>query len=132
MTDVRCVWCGRTLAQHDDATGVVRARVPCLGLRSHFMPRGAITDGRRLPQVHVLKCWPDAYEAIADGRKRFEFRYNDRDYRVGDVLSLREFAPSTGEYTGRELAQRVTYVLAREYGMPHGYVVMSLEPVATP
>ncbi|ANL35319.1 DUF3850 domain-containing protein [Rhizobium phaseoli] len=49
---------------------------------------------------HILKCWPDEFQAIRAGRKPFEYRKNDRDYKVGDTLLLREFDPAGGFYTG--------------------------------
>lgn len=130
--DLPCLWCGKTLAEHLDKLGKVVPRMPCLGQKSHFTSRRVLADGGRLQQCHALKCWPEPYQAMVDGRKRFEFRYNDRDYRVGDVLSLREYKPSTDEYTGREISMQVSYVLTKDYGIPSGYVVMSLEPVPLP
>lgn len=73
---------------------------------------------------HVLKIWPDSFEAAIDGRKNFEVRVNDRDYRLGDVLVLREYIPKGPEgnrflasqatergYTGRVTIQRVVHVV---------------------
>ncbi len=31
---------------------------------------------------HDLKCHPDYFEALRDGTKTFECRYNDRDFKV--------------------------------------------------
>jgi Domain of unknown function (DUF3850) len=84
---------------------------------------------RELPTPHELRCWPEPFAAIVAGRKRFEWRYNDRDYRVGDLLLLREFSPDTDSYTGRQSLQLVTYVLYKDFGMPAGYVCMSIDPV---
>ncbi|VEF93151.1 Domain of Uncharacterised Function with PDB structure [Streptococcus pseudoporcinus] len=42
---------------------------------------------------HMLKCYPEYFEAIMDGTKTFEYRYNDRDFKVGDELLLREYDP---------------------------------------
>lgn len=86
---------------------------------------------------HTLKTWPEFFQAIAEGRKPFEYRLNDRDYQVDDVLVLREFVPPTpddpmgdrgGYYTGRELWRRVTYILDDRLGptMRKGFVVMAL------
>ena len=60
---------------------------------------------------HELKTWPVYFEALWDERKRFEIRKNDRDYREGDELLLREYDPERGEYSGREIEAKVTYVL---------------------
>lgn len=47
----------------------------------------------RAPMEHDLKCWPKYYEYVASGDKTFEVRRNDRDFRVGDTLLLREYEP---------------------------------------
>lgn len=59
--------------------------------------------------VHELKTLPEYYEAVRLGEKPFEVRKNDRDYKVGDTLHLKEWA--AGEYTGRSLMKPATYVL---------------------
>ena len=63
------------------------------------------------------------FDAIADGRKTFEIRKDDRGFNPGDVLELREFA---GEYTGRSLWRHVTYIT--DYEQKPGYVVMAILP----
>ncbi|HHL0747950.1 TPA: DUF3850 domain-containing protein, partial [Streptococcus agalactiae] len=45
---------------------------------------------------HLLNCYPEYFEAIMDGTKTFECRYNDRDFKVGDELLLREYDPQKG------------------------------------
>jgi hypothetical protein len=61
--------------------------------------------------VHDLKCWPLFFDAIAKGHKRHDLRRaNDRDYRVGDELLLREYDPATESYTGRRQRVRVTFI----------------------
>jgi len=81
----------------------------------------------RVTGPHNLKVLPEYFDALVDGRKPFEVRKNDRDFTVGDVLRLREWAP-VGGYSGRELSRRVTYVLANAemFGVVFGYVVLGL------
>jgi hypothetical protein len=43
------------------------------------------------------------------------------------VLCLCEYLPRARRFTGRDLAFRVTYILRSGFGLPKGYVVMSLE-----
>ncbi|MCX6820797.1 MAG: DUF3850 domain-containing protein [Candidatus Aenigmarchaeota archaeon] len=57
------------------------------------------------------KCWPEMFQAVADGRKGFELRLADFECKPGDTLLLREWDPQTQSYTGRELEKTVTYVL---------------------
>jgi hypothetical protein len=94
---------------------------------------------------HPLKTWPEYFQAIVEGRKPFEYRFNDRDppFREGDTLHLREWVPPPadfvpadeddvgGYYTGRELRKRVTYILDDRLGptMKAGFVVMGLGPL---
>ncbi len=78
-------------------------------------------------RVHELKCWPGPFQAMVEGRKRHEFRRNDRGFIVGDTLCLREWDNFAENYTGRTLAANVTYkTCAGQFGIPPGYVVMSL------
>lgn len=78
--------------------------------------------------THDLKCWPDQFQATKRGEKVHEFRFNDRGFKVGDMLHLREFDPSTGKYTGEELRRVVTYV-GEGFGMPVGFVCLSVYPL---
>jgi hypothetical protein len=40
--------------------------------------------------THELKCWPEMFDAVAEGRKTFDVRKNDRGYQTGDRLVLRK------------------------------------------
>ncbi len=81
---------------------------------------------------HELKTWPPYYQAIIDGKKRFEIRKNDRCFSVGDVLRLREYDPAkeldpiTEKYTGRYCYVRVDYVLSDFLALEEGYVAISI------
>lgn len=76
-------------------------------------------------RTHELKCWPEYFSRILDGTKTFEHRINDRDFRVGDTLYLREWRPSTKEYTGRELWITAKYIMCG-FGMPENQCIMSI------
>ena len=39
---------------------------------------------------HILKTDPAAFDAVRAGLKTFEVRYNDRGYKVGDLLTLKK------------------------------------------
>lgn len=94
-------------------------------------------SSENLRDGHFVKCWPDEFRALEDGSKRFEFRKDDRDYKVGDLLRIAEWTPFEeydyqrsvvkGEYTGKELLMEITYALrGGRFGVPEGYVVMSV------
>lgn len=76
---------------------------------------------------HVLKCWPAAYDATLDGRKLFEYRFDDRDYEVGDQLVLLRWDPHTQLYTGYGLIVDVTYILRGRHGVPAGFCVLGIK-----
>lgn len=79
---------------------------------------------------HKLKTWPSQFAAVKSGVKTFEFRRNDRDFAVGDVLVLKEWDPSAnyiGAFTGAEARVDVTYIVfGGQLGVPDGYCVMSI------
>lgn len=88
---------------------------------------------------HHLKTWPEHFALVWNGRKPFEVRVNDRDYRVGDVLCCHEWVPEdrhesdlygvarrTAEgYTGRSAWGEVLHV-ASDLGVERGCVVMGV------
>ena len=76
-----------------------------------------------------LKCWPEFFETILDGRKQFELRRNDRNYEVGQEYCIKEWDTSTVSYTGREVNVRITYVLqAHEFpGINPNHCIFSFE-----
>ncbi len=81
------------------------------------------------PMEHRLKCWPEFYDAVRSGRKTFEVRRDDRDFREGDDVVLDEWDPKTERYTGRPLIRRAIGYVARGACIPDGYCVFAL---ATP
>lgn len=84
----------------------------------------------RDPIEHELKTWIVPFTAMWNGKKTFEFRVDDRNFREGDTLRLRETLPDGREYTGRELSRVVTYVLrGGMFGLPIGYVIMAVAAI---
>ncbi|MDD5750782.1 MAG: DUF3850 domain-containing protein [Candidatus Pacebacteria bacterium] len=56
------------------------------------------------------KIWPEYFDAVASGKKKYELRLNDFEVKEGDTLMLEEWNPKTEEYTGRKVGRKVTYV----------------------
>jgi len=56
------------------------------------------------------KIWPEYFEAVSSGKKKFELRLNDFEINEGDLLILEEWNSKTREYTGRKIEKKVTYV----------------------
>lgn len=62
--------------------------------------------------THELKIWPKYFDAVSEGRKKFEIRSTrDRVFEVGQHILLREYDPlQEVPYTGRWIHIQVTYV----------------------
>ncbi|MDP2944197.1 MAG: DUF3850 domain-containing protein [bacterium] len=82
------------------------------------------------------KIWPEYFDAIASGKKKFELRLNDFEIQEGDIMLLEEWDEKKKEYTGRKLEKKVTYVKRfkidelfwpQEEIMEKGIQVISLE-----
>lgn len=81
-------------------------------------------------KTHELKTIPPYFEAVQRGIKRFEVRINDRAYKVGDILFLREYLPETKKYTGRDCYREIDYILDDAFvGLLPGYVVLGIDYV---
>lgn len=80
-------------------------------------------------KVHELKCWMPYFEAIYTYIKLFEIRKNDRDYKIGDSLILKEWDDIMLRYTGRECERLITYILedAPLFGLQKGFVILSIK-----
>ena len=56
------------------------------------------------------KTWPELFEKVLRGEKKFDMRLADFDIKEGDVLVLEEWDPKTKEYTGRKIEKKVDAV----------------------
>lgn len=86
--------------------------------------------------IHKLKLITDYYDDSASGIKTFEIRKNDRDYKVGDILELREWIWSCfegkGTYTGNVHWKIITHILDDEQYLAKDFVCLSVAPIAAP
>ncbi|MEI7621814.1 MAG: DUF3850 domain-containing protein [Candidatus Moraniibacteriota bacterium] len=57
------------------------------------------------------KVWPQYFQKILDGDKKYELRLADWNCQEGDILILKEWNPEAEDYTGRILEKEVSYVL---------------------
>lgn len=77
---------------------------------------------------HNLKIWSEYFLLILSGEKKFEIRKNDRNFKVGDTLILREWNNTLSDYTGAFLTAKIKYILyGGQFGIEEGYCVMSIE-----
>lgn len=77
---------------------------------------------------HFVKILPEYYIAVDTGEKTFEVRFNDRNYKVGDILHLQEFCG--GAYTGRVIEKEVCYMVDNPKFCKEGFVVLGLKDIS--
>lgn len=63
------------------------------------------------------KIWPETFDLVASGKKKFEVRVADFAVKEGDMLVLEEWDPKTKQYTGRKIEKKVDYVF--KFGINH-------------
>jgi hypothetical protein len=104
----------------------------CFGIGNHAPDFDCRPRHDPQPARHILKTWPEPFAALSDGSKTFEYRKDDRGYRMGDMLVLRKWDPTLEttlplDSTPAELIRWVTYIVRGPgFGIPDGYCVMSV------
>ena len=83
--------------------------------------------------VHAIKLLEQYAQAVKDGEKTFEIRYNDRGYQKGDrirfkVVDNRPYLHSDVSYIYDLPEYEVTYVHSG-LGMADNYVALAIKPV---
>lgn len=73
-------------------------------------------------QVHVIRMASANWDDIVSGRKAFEIRKKDHEFRVGHGLQMLEF--NDGVHTGRRIDAEITYVLEEHSGLVDGFVIL--------
>jgi len=152
MEDMRRCTCGHWRDKHDDkrdrcagsncrCTGFVscgfivvveevyrQGQAALLALPVAEPPSDRAARERVEPVTHVLKTWPAFFAPLASGRKTFEVRKNDRDFRERDRLVLREWDEARG-FTGAQVEATISYVLVGgQFGIGADFVVLGLGP----
>lgn len=89
-------------------------------------------------KTHVVKSWPQFFAQIATRRRTHELRRNDRNYRIGDFLELREYEPGSDAYTGRVCKVEITSVTsaqepcaASEEALHRDFCILSISRIGT-
>ncbi len=83
--------------------------------------------------IHELKTWPDIFFDMLAEEKNFDFRINDRKFKVGDLVKFLEYDPRKKEYTGRFFKVKIKYVLyGGQFGIPVNYCIFSFTKILTP
>ena len=78
--------------------------------------------------THFVKILPRWFEDVKSGKKNFEIRRFDRDYKTGDIICLQEW--EHGKYTGREITKKIQYIYVGDgnYGLSEDHCVLGLAP----
>lgn len=87
------------------------------------LPSEAVTG----QQVHQIRIATTYFEDAESGKKPFELRKNDRNYKEGDILEMMEF--KDGRNTGRVIRKLVTYLLENYTGLQEGYCIMGTKDI---
>lgn len=95
-----------------------------------------------MERIHKLKVWPEYWDALASGEKKFEVRRDDRGFQRGDILALIKTEPhwmgpayatvirSLKGEAAHVIRKRIGWILTGgQFGIEPGYVVMSLEDI---
>jgi hypothetical protein len=85
----------------------------------------------------TLKSWSHFFQAIERGDKKHDLRDNsDRKFAVGDTITLREYDPFLGQYSGKECDVVITYITSRDTPcafsssvLDRNFCILSLEVV---
>lgn len=77
--------------------------------------------------THELKILPQWFADVKSGKKNFEIRRNDRDFKVGDLLCLKEY--EKGRYTGNEVIREIEYIYKGDgtYGLSADFCILGMK-----
>lgn len=76
---------------------------------------------------HVLKINREYLLDVVRGAKLFEVRRDDRGFKIGDYITLREFAD--GKWGEDQISARISYILkGGQFGIEEGFVVLGIRP----
>ena len=83
-----------------------------------------IKFGDEIILIHELKIKSKYFRAVVSGEKKFEIRKNDRNFHVGDTVTLCEVDEGLNR-TGRNIAVIISYMT--DYEQKEGYIVFGFE-----
>lgn len=78
-------------------------------------------------KIHELKTVNPYFQDVWDKKKNFELRKNDRGFKAGDKLILKEYDEESKKYTNRNVECFVQYVVHGPiWGLSDGYCIMGI------
>lgn len=86
-----------------------------------------LPSDRKKPEekIHEVKLAAMYYEDVKSGKKTFELRKNDRQYKEGDKLHMLEF--KDGRNTGRTISADIVYMMEEYTGLTEGYCILGIK-----
>lgn len=82
-------------------------------------------------KLHYLKILEKFADAVLNGDKTFELRYNDRNYKTGDLIIFQVINDNGQNVPNHKLNGirfQITYMLA-DWGLQHGYVALGIKRI---
>lgn len=77
---------------------------------------------------HELKLKAGYFDTAESGKKMFEIRYNDRDFQVGDTLTLRCWDRCSYDTSRKPLRRKIVYTST--FQQKEGWIVLGLAEVS--
>ena len=77
--------------------------------------------------IHELKTVQPYFNDVDLGIKTFEVRKNDRNFKPGDLMILKEYDLINNLYSGREIKCIITYELNNAIYCKEGYVIIGFK-----
>ncbi len=88
------------------------------------------SEQKEKPMTHELDSYIEQFEDIVKGLKTFMCGFDNRSFRVGDILKINEYDRDAILYTGRFVEVRVIYLQeGGENGLPEDIVIMSIKKI---
>lgn len=80
-------------------------------------------------KLHKLKLKQPYFDDVFYGRKDFEVRKNDRNFKIGDKVKLIEFPFESRQ---KYIIKRIKYILkGGQHGIDKSYVVLGLQDITS-
>lgn len=88
-------------------------------------------------RTHDVKSWPQFFRPVVSGTRTHELRRDDRNYRVGDRIVLREYDVETQSYTGSFCVAAITSITSRDVpcavsdqGLSPDFCILSVQVIS--
>jgi len=106
---------------------------PVYSTENHPNPRNVESSDKDALRIHEVKSWPQYFQPVLLGKKIWEYRINDRDYKVGDLILMREWvngdfirADRETRFTGKWVLAEISSVHGGLPGMAEGYCILNI------